>query len=380
MGPHMKSRAALVSLVLTLCLLAAATAAGGEDRPAGPEQAPKPLYFLGPHLFPFEASIGGLIPHDMNGDGRADLILADARASKFHILLQVEPGREGPAEEREEGAEPEANELGPDRLLEREEVRINQHVMDYLDERELIIQRRGEDGSYETAQRFLLDLDSSFSGGFEAADLDGNGMMDAVFLAQDSVLVLFQDEEGRLAEPRRYPIAQEKSVGLVLADADSDGRPDLIYRAPGTRYPLRIRLTQPDGSPGPEYRFRMPPPRDVALGDCTGDGRNEIALIESTTNRVKVLRWQVQREAPLRGTETAALELVPFARDPKAKLRSVAVADVDGNGLPDLVLTEPDAARMTVVRSKEGAGLLPFESFPSLEEATALVALRTPDG
>lgn len=390
-----KPRTTTILLALLTCTFAAPLSGDQKEPPAeGKVEATEQFHFLGPHLFPFEKGIGGLIPHDMNGDGRTDLILVDMRASKFQMLLQKDEGvdeEEKPAE----WPEGEPNELQPDRLLAKDEVQINETLLGYVvggfagdraaityftDGKELVVQRRDEAGNYETAQRFLLDLESNFCGGFECEDLDGNGTEDLVFLGQDTLLILLQDKGGKLAEPRRHPIAKEKSVGLVLGDANNDGRPDILYRSPGTRYPLRIRLTQPDGSPGPEYRFRMPSPRDVAVGNCAGDDRNEIAVIESTTNRVKLLRWELQEKAPMEGTEAGALELVPFPKDQKAKLRSFAIADVDGNGLPDVVLTEPDAARMTLVRSQKGTGLLPVESFPSLEEATSLTAFIAPDG
>lgn len=375
-------------MLLTCCLLTAGINA--EKQPEKVEH----FYFLGPHLFPFKHGMVGLAPRDMNGDGKTDLILLDNRASKFQLLLQKPEDAELREEEPEE-EETEVNELEADRLLAKEEVRINElllaftvghfgghdaAIVYFTHGKELVVDRREEKNSRENLQRFLLDLDSTFCGGFERADLDGNGKDDLVFLGEDAVLVFLQDEEGKLAAPRHYPVAKEKSGGLVLADVNNDGRPDLIYRAPATRYPLRVRLTQPDGSPGPEYRFRMPAPRHLAVGDCTGDGRNEIALIESTTNRIKLLRWEVKEKGALEGTEAGALKMVPFLKDQKAKLRSYVIADVDGDGLPDIVVTEPDAARMSLIRSEEGTGLRPPESFPSLQEASGLAVMAAPDG
>jgi len=377
-------------LVGFLVCLAPGVIGAEEQKPAAPQR----FYFLGPHLFPFAPGISGLTAYDMNGDGKMDLIVMDPRASKFHILLQK------PAGAKEENKEPEwteksANELAPDRLLAKEEVRINEPLLGYLvgnfagadgaiayltDRKELIVERKDKEGKWESVQRFLLDLESNFVGGFEVADLDGNGKQDFVLLAQKDLLIFFQDKDGRLAEPRRYPIANEKSGGLVLGDVNNDGRPDIVYISPGTQYPLQVRLTQPDGSPGPEYRFRMPVPRDVAVGDCLGDGKNEVALIESTTNRIKLLRWELQQKGAGVEAETGALELVPFPKDEKAKMRSYVIADVDGDGLPDVVVTEPGAARVSLIRSRKGSGLMPLESFPSLQETSSIAALKAPDG
>ena len=385
------SRGVLFGALAAAFACLALCASGAEE---AKQEALTRFYFVGPHLFPFEQGVSGLTPHDMNGDGRTDLIVMDLRASKFHILLQRKAGEE-PTEEASEWTEKSVNELEPDRLLAKEEVRISEPLVGYVvggfagwdaaiayltGGKELVVQRKDKEGKWETAQRFLLDLASTFAGGFEAADLDGNGKGDLVFLAQNDLLIFYQDAEGKLGEPRRYPIANEKSGGLVLGDVNNDGRPDILYISPGTEYPLQIRLTQTDGSPGPEYRFRMPVPRNVAVGDCTGNGRNDIALIESTTNRVKLLRWELREKSQAEGTETGGIELVPFARDEKAKMRSYVIADVDGDGMPDVVVTDPGAARISLIRSRKGAGLLPLESFPSLQETSSIAALKAPDG
>ncbi len=371
------------ALVLGLVGLVATAAAAPEP----PEPPAERFALLGPHLFPFEHGITGLIPHDMDGDGCTDLVLLDPRASKFHMLVQKDEDEE-PA--GDPWAEPSPNRIEPDRLLAVEELPVNQAVFGYVvgafagaeaalayitSDLELIVERPADEGKWETAQRFLLDLDAAFAGGFETADMDGNGRTDLVLLAQDALLIFFQDEGGSFAEPERHPIAREKSAGLVLADVNDDGRSDVIYRSPGTRYPLRVRLTEEDGSPGPEFRFRMPAPRHVAVGECDGEPGNELVVIESTTNRLKVLRWK-EGEAG----EEGALELVPLPRDEKAKTRSFVVADLDGNGLPDVAVSEPAAARVSLIRSRPAGGLMPLESFPSLQETLDMAAVSAPDG
>ena len=375
------------AIVLGLVLVTVVTTAHAAEPQASDVER---FYFTGPHLFPFARGIAGLMARDMNGDGRTDLILLDPRASKFHILRQEAEGQRKPAQKASEWSESDANELEPDRLLAEDELRLNETVRGYevgafagapaaivymTGDKELVVERPAVDGEWEVAQRFLLDLDSAGVGGLERADLDGDGRDDLILLAQDSLLIFPQGPDGRLREARRYPIAIEKSAGLVVGDVNNDGRADLLYRSPGTRYPLRVRITQADGAPGPEYRFRMPMPRSVDVGDCTGDGNNEIVLIESSTNRVKALRWTLHEPGQGAGAEAGDLELLPFTRDEKSRNRVFAVADVDGNGLLDVIVSDPSAARLSLMLSREGVGLTPAESFPSLEEPSALVAV-----
>ena len=383
--------APIVLALLLASAVAAGAAAQAPQAPDAPGAGGPRLRFTGPHLFPCGHGIGALAAHDMNGDGRTDLVLVNDRAGKVHILRQWEPG------ETPEAFEPDGlNDLAPERLLFEDEIRLNESIVGcevgafagapaaivYLTaDMEVLVTRPDDEGRWETVQSFLPDLPSKFAGGFEQADLDGNGRADLVLLAQDDLLVFFQDDEGRLAEPQHYPVAIERSFGLVLGDVDRDGRPDMVFRSPGTRYPLRVRPTLPDGTPGPEYRFRMPPPRHVAVGDCTGDGAPEIVVVESTTNRIKVLRWSVEHDdAGPAGTPAGDLHLIAFPRDEKSRNRTSVVADVNGDGLPDVIVSNPSTARLSLVLSRAGGGMAPPESFPALEEPSALAAFQPRNG
>jgi len=389
-----------VRKLLTLCLLGGILTwhagsqfarAAEKGPPAGAAKAEKiaeqtrPFYFLGPHLFPYNARIVGLIAGDMNADGKLDLAFVDNRMSKIQMLLQKS------GEEQDTPAAPDkedVNKIEPDRLLKKGDFLTNQQVAGYallrVDKggprivyycrtKELFVAAREDDGVWRNQQRFLLDLESTFCGGLEPADLNGDGRDDLVFLGEDDFLLLFQKEDGLLAEPKRFPVAEQKSSGLRVGDVDGDGRDDFLFLARSTRYPLRVRLTGTDGAPGPEYRFRMPPLRDVVIGDADNDGRNEIVLIEATTNRVKVYRWHVAKKEKAGTFDFGTVRLVPLPKDEGVDLRDFAVADFDGNGLPDVLFTQPRAARMTLIRSEKGKGLGAPESFPSLQEARRIV-------
>ena len=136
---------------------------------------------------------------------------------------------------------------------------------------------------------------------------------------------------------------------------------------------MRIRLTEANGALGDEYRVRTPIPRDVTIGDADNDGRNELVLIESTTNRIKVYRWAVAQKAQATALDFGSVRLIPLPKDENPDKRDFAVGDMDGDGLPDLLVTDPTTARMTIVRSVRGKGLGAAESFPSLQEATRVV-------
>lgn len=78
-------------------------------------------------------------------------------------------------------------------------------------------------------------------------DLDNDGRADLLMMAEQALLVFYQDANGKLGSPRRYPLADSDSYGLTLADANQDGLDDMLYLVPDSRYALRLRLQRATG-------------------------------------------------------------------------------------------------------------------------------------
>src|SRR5579883_285315 len=116
------------------------------------------------------------------------------------------------------------------------------------------------------------------------ADFNGDGNLDLVVVNHEapgtpgSVSVLLGNGDGSFQEPIDIPVS-DKPFGVAVGDFNGDGIPDLVVTDAGdsTRTTLNVLLGNGDGtfqSPQPYTVGRDP--RAVAVGDVNGDGIPDI--------------------------------------------------------------------------------------------------------
>lgn len=174
------------------------------------------------------------------------------------------------------------------------------------------------------------------------ADLDGDGLLDiAAATSANVVSVLIQDKNnpGTFLPHVDYAVGSNPTA-LAVADLDGDHRPDLVVANSGTSATpttqgLSILMNQA-AAPG---TFGAASTLDlgdafaasVAVGDLNGDGRPDIAVACSG------LPGDPGSVAVLLQDSTGAFQ-APVRYAGQWGPSSVAIADIDGDGLPDLVL------------------------------------------
>ncbi len=214
-----------------------------------------------------------------------------------------------------------------------------------------------QDGRLRAAQGFFVGLDPQF---IAAADLDGDGLLDAVSIdvAQRELAFLKGLPERQFEYAGAVPLAetaQETPASFAIADFDGDGFLDVLVSASqsGDVRLLRGGAILPPAAP---VAGDIVPvgngPRGLDVGDIDGDGVLDALVAVSGGGVLRVLR----------GVGGGTLEAQLPIDVPDAPL-AVKLADLDGDGALDAVVVT-DLPAVLILRGDNQLGFELAGQFP----------------
>jgi len=254
-----------------------------------------------------------LVIRDLNGDGKPDL-LCSSNQNNFHAYISVNTSTPG-------------------------------HI------------------SFSAAQAY------AFSGGFiDAADMDGDGRLDLVMAFQGGVALWLNTTVpgGALsfANPVTYGISGNTS-DLSVIDIDGDGKPDVVC-ANGTDKTISIlRNTTPrigvanDSSFAPYLVVRTSRSANhLLIRDIDADGKPDIVL--GTDSGVAILKNIAAAGSITTGSFATEVDFPIYAG-----ITGVAIADLDGDGKPDIAASSvaPYAGFVSILKNITAPGTINAASF-----------------
>ncbi|MEZ6243112.1 MAG: FG-GAP-like repeat-containing protein [Phycisphaerales bacterium] len=165
----------------------------------------------------------------------------------------------------------------------------------------------------------------------EAADIDLDGDMDMVVANEDdaTLTVCLNDGTGAFPTTRTLNVG-ERPTGVAIADLDSNGQLDIVSADWGPLSPINntisVILADSDGLPTPAVTVPVQGrPGSVAIDDVDGDGILDIVAACEADNSFAVLR----------GIGDGTFH--PFVAFPASgSPGAIALADLDADGDPDL--------------------------------------------
>ncbi|MBZ5528591.1 MAG: FG-GAP-like repeat-containing protein [Acidobacteriia bacterium] len=322
--------------------------------------------------FPVGQAPVALVAADFNHDGQRDLAVVNSGDNSISILLNqgngnftaptgspiaLGAGQSGPAAIA-------AADVNGDGLLDL-------LVANQTSGNVTILLGKG-DGTFSAAPSSPLAAGGG-PAGIVTGDFNGDGKIDfAVSNSADNTISIFLgDGAGGFTAAPESPIAlgtgQQTPGALVAADFNGDGKLDLAVVNRATNN-VTVLNGNGDGTfttaPGSPLSVGAGPAA-LAAGDLNGDGRADLAVVNQTDNTVSVLLNKGD------GTFAAALGS-PLAASTTPS--GVAVADVNMDGIADLVLTNQGADSISIYLGL-GSGLFaPRFGLPTAAGPVALVA------
>ncbi len=332
-------------------------------------------------IFKLEKRSQSMVSGDFNSDGRRDLMIADNSHSRLDVLLQrtEKPEVDDPIDVSD------VNAIKYDWRFKHEKIPVDKEISalaagDFNHDGKvdiayfgvpdrLIVRTQGADNEWPEMLDVRLSDVPKAAWLLVAGDLNHDDRDDLVVLGKTETYLLYQKDNGTLATPQNLMNTSDKLALAQIADLDGDGRNDLSYTADdeGNRA-LCVRIQTADGRLGPEWVFDLERPRSVTLGDFDDKPGKEIAVVDSRTNRVNVLKLERPETKP----EDSLSRIIQygFGESSAARDREIAIGDMDGDGLLDVVVTDPSAAQLLAFRQHKGQGLDSGTTYPALVGST----------
>ena len=222
----------------------------------------------------------------------------------------------------------------------------------------------------------------SFTAHVKTADVDGDGKQDIIVVNGNNISILRNTsttgtiDVNSFAAKVDFDLLFTGPVFVNIADLDGDGKPELVATNQASASISVLRNTSTKGtinasSFAPKVNFTTgTTPYSVAIADIDRDGKPDLAVANASAG---VNTISVFRNTTVTGTINASsfAAKVDFATGPSP--RSVALVDIDRDGKPDLVAANSEASSTTisVLRNTSSPGIINSSSFSTKVDFTS---------
>lgn len=342
-------------------------------------------YFgFGPmQIYKLKLGLSQLRLADLNGDGRTDIALWNANRNRIELLFQPDPGATTkPAGSAGSGERNEVPDRGSMRIeniplaarvaaMEIAELTGDKHadIVFFGEPRELVILPGKGDGTFGPPDGTRAPEGEPRSGCIAVGDFNSDGRQDVALLGNEVIQIFQQKLEGGLAKPIRIVHNMKSPTFMLSADVNHDGRSDLLVGSDEDEYGIYVWLQEEGGNMGPLRRARVPKTRSISVAPCIGAKGDDILTIESVGGRLKQYQWEI--EPSTGGSEDWPQLSFGYPIRSQSKRRPIAIDDITGDGKPDVIAADPDAAQLILFEQGPN-GLQSGVAFPGLSKTLDL--------
>jgi len=319
---------------------------------------------------------------DLNGDGKPDLIVANSASNTVSVLMNTTaPGATTPSFAAQQTF---ATGTGPFSVTAADlngDGKPDLIVANYTSNTASVLVNTTPPGattpSFAAQQTFATGA-GPFS--LMAADLNGDGQVDIIVANTGSGTLSVLRNATAAAMSTASLAAQHMFVtdgtylfAVTTADLNGDGKPDLVIAAADSNIVSVLLNTTPPGATIPSFAAPQAlgtggkSPISVTAADLTGSGRPDIIVANYDSYTVSVLGNDTGAGATslfFPYQQTFATGVGPYC---------VTVADVNGDGKPDLVVANEDGTVSVLLNTT-----LPGAAYPSFAAQATFAAGASP--
>ncbi len=208
----------------------------------------------------------------------------------------------------------------------------------------------------------IVISDVENTGDLAIADIDGDGKPDIIGAStSDNLVSVYSNNStsGNISFPSKTDFAVADGgapQNLAVADFDGDGKPDIATENYNTNNISILHNTSTVGAPWFDTHVDFPvgnSPTGLAAADMDGDGKTDLVVSNNLDNTLSLL------------LNTCSAGAINFSRNDVATGSgpfNMAVADYDGDGLPDIAVCTYNSNTVSVHKNTSSAGTLSVTS------------------
>jgi hypothetical protein len=344
--------------------------------------------------------IGDLRVADFNGDGRSDIAVVNDRKARIELLIQKESVGPGETPVAVDLNDIDINIINPPTRFQKEFVAVSQKVYSFVcgdlnsDKMTdlafygepkglyVILQNPVKDAlrqageaeagkprplNWQTRKKIKIDDGLTNPNALVCADLNNDGKDDLALAGRDGVYIILQKEDGSLAEPVKYPTTA-MTFGVEVGDLNGDKIKDLILITNDSEKPIHVRFGLATGQLGPEVRFFIERPLALELCNIDAGAGDEILIVDAISKRLICYKLASEKETD----GDWPILFYPLTSGEGSTKRDLVVGDFDGDGLPDVVVSDPGAAELIFYKQTPELGLAEPVKFPAFADIESL--------